>query len=210
MSETKIPVTVYSEVTPNPAVMKFVADKMLIPTGEIAEYLSLEDAKGSSTLAEALFQFPFVSGIFITRNFIAITKNETIQWDMIHGEVRSYVTEFLQTNETAVQVVPEAKTREIETEDKSEKIEVSIEPEINTDLDKMIVSLLEEYVTPAVESDGGAIHFKKFDEPSGVVTVVLKGACSGCPSSTATLKGGIESLLKNHLPEVKEVVALEG
>ncbi|MFT7611887.1 MAG: Fe-S cluster biogenesis protein NfuA [Parvicellaceae bacterium] len=210
MSETKIPVTIYSEVTPNPAVMKFVADRMLISTGEIAEYLSLEDAKGSSTLAEALFQFPFVSGIFITRNFIAITKNETIQWDMIHGEVRSYITEFLQSNETAVQVIPESKTREIETEDKSEKIEVSIEPEINTELDKTIVNLLEEYVTPAVEADGGAIHFKKFDEATGVVTVVLKGACSGCPSSTATLKGGIESLLKNHLPEVSEVVALEG
>ena len=213
--ETKIPVTVYSEVTPNPAVMKFVADKMLVPTGEIAEFLSLEEAKGSSTLAEALFQFPFVSGIFITRNFLAITKNESIGWDMIHSEVRSYITEFLQSNEVAVQVIPEAKTREFESQSddngaQSEKVEISIEPEINTELDKMIVSLLEEYVRPAVESDGGAIHFKSFNEESGQVTVVLKGACSGCPSSTATLKGGIETLLKSHLPEVNEVVALEG
>lgn len=210
MSEAKIPVTVYSEVTPNPSVMKFVADKMLVPTGEIAEYLSLSEAQGSSTLAEALFQFPFVSGIFMTRNFVAITKNNSIGWDMIHGEVRNFITEFLQTNEVVVQVIPEAKTREVEVEDQDEKIEIDIEPEINTELDKMIVTLLEEYVRPAVESDGGAIHFKKFDEESGQVTVVLKGACSGCPSSTATLKGGIETLLKSHLPEVTEVVALEG
>jgi len=216
MSEdSKIPVTVYSEVTPNPAVMKFVADRMLVPTGEIAEYLSLEETKGSSTLAESLFQFPFVSGIFISRNFLAITKNESIGWDMIHSEVRSFITEFLQSNEVAVQNIPESKTREFDSadqtgEEKAEKVAISIEPEINTELDKMIVSLLEEYVQPAVESDGGAIHFKSFNEESGQVTVVLKGACSGCPSSTATLKGGIETLLKSHLPEVTEVVALEG
>ncbi len=210
MSETKIPVTVYSEVTPNPAVMKFVADKMLIPTGEVAEYLSPEEAQGSSTLAEALFQFPFVQAIFITRNFVAITKNNTISWDLIHSEVRSYITEFLQSNEVVVQQIPDIKTREVEVADQTEKVEVSIEPEINTELDQQIVDLLEEYVRPAVESDGGAIHFKKFDEASGAVTVILKGACSGCPSSTATLKGGIETLLKSHIPSVNEVVALEG
>lgn len=210
MSELKIPVTVYSEVTPNPAVMKFVADKMLITTGEVAEYLSINSTKESSTIAEALFQFPFVEGIFVARNFIAITKNDSITWDLIHSEVRSFITEFLQTNEIVVQAIPEMSSREVESEIKGEKIEVSIEPEINTEIDKMIVSLLEEYVRPAVESDGGAIHFKSFNEESGQVTVVLKGACSGCPSSTATLKGGIETLLKSHLPEVNEVVALEG
>jgi NFU1 iron-sulfur cluster scaffold homolog, mitochondrial len=210
MNESKIPVTVYSEVTPNPAVMKFVADKMLIATGEVAEYLTIDSTKGSSTIAEALFQFPFVEGIFIARNFLAITKNETISWDLIHSEVRSFITEFLQTNEVVVQSIPQMSAREIESEIKGEKIEVSIEPEINTELDQMIVTLLEEYVRPAVESDGGAIHFKSFNEKNGQVTVVLKGACSGCPSSTATLKGGIETLLKSHLPEVNEVVALEG
>ncbi len=210
MNESKIPVTVYSEVTPNPAVMKFVADKMLIATGEVAEYLTIDSTKGSSTIAEALFQFPFVEGIFIARNFLAITKNETISWDLIHSEVRSFITEFLQTNEVVVQSIPQMSAREIESEIKGEKIEVSIEPEINTELDQMIVTLLEEYVRPAVESDGGAIHFKSFNEENGQVTVVLKGACSGCPSSTATLKGGIETLLKSHLPEVNEVVALEG
>ena len=210
MSTAKIPVTVYSEVTPNPQVMKFVADKMLLGTGESAEYLSLNDTIGSSTLAEALFQFPFVEAIFITRNFVAITKNDTINWDLIHGEVRNYIVEFLQTNEVVVQSLPNNETREFIKEGQDDKVVVSIEPEINTEQDQMIVDLLEEYVKPAVEADGGAIHFKRFDASNGIVTVVLKGACSGCPSSTATLKGGIESLLKNHLPEVSEVVALEG
>jgi NFU1 iron-sulfur cluster scaffold homolog, mitochondrial len=210
MSTTKIPVTVYSEVTPNPSVMKFVADKMLLATGESVEYLSINEATGSSSLAESLFQFPFVEAIFITRNFVAITKNDSISWDLIHGEVRNYISEFLQNNEIVVQSIPESNTREINVVDEQQKVTISIEPEINTEQDQMIVDLLEEYVRPAVESDGGAIHFKSFDASNGRVTVVLKGACSGCPSSTATLKGGIESLLKNHLPEVSEVVALEG
>ena len=124
MNESKIPVTVYSEVTPNPAVMKFVADKMLIATGEVAEYLTIDSTKGSSTIAEALFQFPFVEGIFIARNFLAITKNETISWDLIHSEVRSFITEFLQTNEVVVQSIPQMSAREIESEIKGEKIEV--------------------------------------------------------------------------------------
>ena len=161
-------------------------------------------------LAGVIFAFPFVSGVFITRNFVAITKNNTIAWDMIHSEVRMYITEFLQSNKVVVQKIPELQTREIEAESQEEKIQIDITPEINTELDKMIVTILDEYVTPAVESDGGAIHFKKFDEESGQVTVILKGACSGCPSSTATLKGGIETLLKSHFPEVQEVVALEG
>lgn len=212
MSETtKLPVTVYAEMTPNPNVMKFVADKMLIATGEIAEYLSVGATKGSSKFAEALFGFPFITGVFITRNFVAITRNESIQWEMVHLEMREFITEYLQENEVVVEVIPEAVTREIESpEAAGEKVEISIEPEINTELDKMIVTLLEEYVQPAVENDGGAIHFKSFNEDTGKVTVVLKGACSGCPSSTATLKGGIETLLKSHLPEVNEVVALEG
>ena len=159
MSTAKIPVTVYSEVTPNPSVMKFVADKMLLATGESVEYLSIDEATGSSSLAESLFQFPFVEAIFITRNFVAITKNDSISWDLIHGEVRNYVLEFLQTNEIVVQSIPETSTREINVVDEQQKVTISIEPEINTEQDQMIVDLLEEYVRPAVESDGGAIHF---------------------------------------------------
>lgn len=210
MSEaTKLPVTVYAEMTPNPNVMKFVSDRMLLPSGEVAEYLSVAETKGSSTLAEQLFAFPFVTGVFITRNFVALTRNDMVQWDMVHLEVRSFITEFLQEHEVAVQVIPAPRIQETE-EPTGEKIEITIEPEINTPKDQLIVDLLEEYVRPAVESDGGAIHFQKFNEEDGKVTVVLKGACSGCPSSTATLKGGIETLLKSHVPEVKEVVALEG
>lgn len=209
MSTTQqLPVTVYAEMTPNPNVMKFVADRMLLPTGDIAEYLSLAEAKGSSSLAEKLFSFPFITGVFITRNFVALTRNESVQWELIHLEIREFITDFLKENATVVETIPETKVRE--TEKEGEKIEIDIEPEINTDLDRKIVALLEEYVTPAVENDGGAIHFKSFNEESGKVTVVLKGACSGCPSSTATLRGGVETLLKGHVTEVTEVVALEG
>mgnify|MGYP003779395751 FL=1 len=107
-----------------------------------------------------------------------------------------------------IENVPEE--REVELTEKGNTEKVSSAPQIKTDTDKKIFELLEEFVRPAVESDGGAIDFQSFDEVTGTVTVVLKGACSGCPSSTATLKGGIESLLKTHMPEVQEVVALEG
>lgn len=208
MSEQKkIPVTVYSEMTPNPATMKFVANKMLIEDGATAEYLSLEDTKGSSKLAEELFQFPFVKGVFMARNFITITKNDRIKWDFVTNELRVFITNYLSLNPEIIQKLPEPKVKEEIKEGK--KVSEKIEPIINSDNDQAIVDLLEEYVRPAVEGDGGAIHFQSFDEETGKVTVVLKGACSGCPSSTATLKGGIETLLRNHIPQVREVVALE-
>jgi Fe-S cluster biogenesis protein NfuA len=194
-------------MTPNPATMKFVANKMLIEDGSTAEYLSLLDTKGSSKLAEELFQFPFVKGIFIARNFITITKNDRIKWDFVTNELRVFITNYLSLNAEIIQKLPEPKVKEEIKEGK--KVSEKIEPIINTDNDKAIVDLLEEYVRPAVEGDGGAIHFQSFDEETGKVTVVLKGACSGCPSSTATLKGGIETLLRNHIPQVREVVALE-
>lgn len=204
-NEKKIPVTVYAEMTPNPATMKFVANKMIIEEGETAEYLSYESTVGSSPLAEELFKFPFVTGVFIARNFITLTKNDRIKWEYVNNEIRAYITNYLSTNEKAVIKLPEPVVSETQEGDKK----VAHEPIINTDTDKMIVDLLDEYVRPAVEGDGGAIDFQSFDEESGKVTVVLKGACSGCPSSTATLKGGIENLLKNHIPTVKDVVALE-
>lgn len=202
----KYPVTVYAEMTPNPATMKFVANKMIIEEGESAEYLNLEQTKNSSPLAEELFKFPFVKSVFITRNFVAITKNDRIRWDFVTQELRVFITNFLSVNDKAVTQIP-AKPAE---KDKAESASVDSTPEIKTDTDKLIVELLEEFVRPAVESDGGAIHFKKFEPETGVVTVILKGACSGCPSSTATLKGGIHSLLRSHLPQVNDVVALEG
>ena len=204
----KRPVNIYAESTPNPATMKFVADVMLVTDGNTAEYVNQQEAKGSSRLAEALFNFPFVSGIFIASNFIAITKTDALQWEYVSEELKAFVLDWLQNNEVIIENVPAE--REVEVTQAGNKETVSSEPQITTDADKQIFELLEEFVRPAVESDGGAIDFQSFDPITGTVTVLLKGACSGCPSSTATLKGGIESLLKTHMPEVQEVVALEG
>jgi NFU1 iron-sulfur cluster scaffold homolog, mitochondrial len=198
----------YAESTPNPATMKFVADVMLVSDGNTAEYVNQQEAKGSSRLAEALFNFPFVSGVFIASNFIAITKTDALQWEYVSEELKAFVLDWLQNNEVIIENAPEE--REVEVTQEGNKETISSAPRIVTDTDKKIFELLEEFVRPAVESDGGAIDFQSFDEVTGTVTVVLKGACSGCPSSTATLKGGIESLLKTHMPEVQEVVALEG
>lgn len=201
-------ITVYAEATPNPSTMKFVTDVMLMNGGESAEFLSLEDSKGYSSMAEALFAFPFVKSVFFANNFVTITKTEAIQWDFVMNELREFVKDWVEKNDTIVEKLPESKSL-TSGEGEKEKI-ISVEPELNTETDRLIHGLLEEYVKPAVESDGGAIDFKSFDEVTGIVTVVLRGSCSGCPSSTATLKGGIESLLKTQCPEVSEVVALEG
>lgn len=201
-------VTVYAEATPNPSTMKFVTDVMLMNGGESAEFLSLDDAKGHSSMAEALFAFPFVKSVFFANNFVTVTKTEAIQWDFVMNELREFVKDWVEKNDTIVEKLPEPKSL-TSGEGEKEKI-ISVEPELNTETDRLIHGLLEEYVKPAVESDGGAIDFKSFDEVTGIVTVVLRGSCSGCPSSTATLKGGIESLLKTQCPEVSEVVALEG
>ncbi len=201
-------VTVYAEVTPNPSTMKFVSDLMLINGGGTAEFLSPQEAKGFSPLALELFNLPFVKSLFFASNFITVTKTDALEWDDIAKDVRDFIKDWLENNDVAVAKLPEA--REVETSKGEIKTVVSEKPVLETETDKLIHSLLEEYVKPAVESDGGAIDFKSFDEPTGVVTVVLRGSCSGCPSSTATLKGGIESLLKAQLPQVQEVVALEG
>jgi len=202
------PVTVYAEMTPNPATMKFVADIILVNDGENVEFLSKAETVGHSSFAEAIFNFPFVSSVFMASNFVTVTKTNAVDWNLIMQSLREFIKEWLSENEIVIEKFPESRTIEVSGENGAELI--SEEPEINTELDKIIFELLEEYVKPAVEQDGGAIFFKSFDEPSGKVTVVLKGACSGCPSSTATLKGGIETLLKSHVPEVEEVVALEG
>ncbi len=202
------PVTVYAEMTPNPATMKFVADVMLVNDGNSVEFLSKAESMGHSSFAEALFNFPFVSSVFMASNFVTITKTDSVDWNLVMQSLREFIKEWLAENENVIEKIPELRQVEVQGDDGVEII--SEEPEINTELDKIIFELLEEYVKPAVEQDGGAIFFKSFDEPSGKVTVLLKGSCSGCPSSTATLKGGIETLLKSHVPEVVEVVALEG
>ena len=203
------PVTIYAEMTPNPNTMKYVADHMLVESGVVVEFLSQKEAKGYSTFAEALFNFPFVTRVFIAQNFVTIYKNDLVEWSDVTLEMREFVKEWLMENENPVQHVPKQEVMESSIE--SPKLTTTnLAPEINTKKDQQIVDLIDEFVQPAVEQDGGAIHFQSYNEESGVVTVILKGSCSGCPSSTATLKGGVENLLKSHLPEIKEVVALNG
>lgn len=201
METQQIPITIYSEMTPNPNTMKFVANKMLVGEGIVAEYLNQNEAKESSPIAESLFVFPFVKGVFITRNFITVSKVDSIEWDDITLELRLFIAESLKKNPEVVTTLPEPK-------EKSEEVineKSTFTPTITSEIDQQIVDLLDEYVRPAVENDGGAIHFKSFEE--GIVTVILKGSCSGCPSSTATLKGGVEQLLRANVPQVKEVIA---
>ncbi len=203
----KVPVTVYAEMTPNPSTMKFVANKYLLGTGDSVEFKSMAEAKGYSPLAEALLQFPFVDGVFMAANFVTVTKTDNVGWDFITMEVRQFIKDFIENGGEVLIAMP-SKTHSIEQqeEDSVQKLELSkLEP---SDYDDAIANILDEYVRPAVENDGGAIDYLGYD--NGVVKVVLKGSCSGCPSSTATLKGGIERLLMQHIPEVTEVVAING
>lgn len=195
---SQIPITVYVEMTPNPNTMKFVANKYLLINGESVEFTSQAETKGYSPLAEELFNFPFVKAVFFAANFVTITKNESISWDFVTMELREFVKNWLAEGKDVLVMMPPVKPKQ---EDESQPAK-TYEP---SEYDDAIRDLLDEYVRPAVENDGGAIDFVGYED--GTVTVALRGSCSGCPSSTATLKGGIENLLKSHLPEVKEVVA---
>ncbi len=195
----QVPVNIYSEMTPNPSTMKFVANKYLLLTGESVEFTSSEDSKGFSPLAEELFKFPFVRGVFMASNFVTITKSDNIPWDFITMELREFIKSWIAEGKDVLIQMPVLKPVTETTDDVIKKVYSPSE------YDDAIRNLLDEYVKPAVETDGGAIEFRGFEQ--GVVTVLLKGSCAGCPSSTATLKGGIENLLKQHLPEVTEVVA---
>lgn len=193
-----VPVTVYAEMTPNPSTMKFVANKHILGVGDSAEFNSLSEAKGFSPLAEELFLLPFVKGVFISSNFVTITKTDNLSWDFITMELREFVRNWLTEGKDVLIMMPSKSP--VKTEQTITRKEYA-----PSDYDDAIRNLLDEYVRPAVESDGGAIDFRGYED--GTVTVLLRGSCAGCPSSTATLKGGIENLLKQHLPEVKEVVA---
>jgi Fe-S cluster biogenesis protein NfuA len=195
----KVPVTIYAEMTPNPTTMKFVANKYLLISGESVEFSTLSEAKGYSPLAEELFNFPFVKNVFMAANFVTITKTDSVSWDFIVMEVREFIKNWIADGKDVLIQMPAPKPVEEVNDSLEQKV---YEP---SEYDEAIISLLDEYVRPAVENDGGAIDFRSFKD--GVVTVAMRGSCAGCPSSTATLKGGIENLLKSHLPEVKEVVA---
>ena len=197
--------TIYMESTPNPEVMKFVANKIL--TEDSIELLNNKNSD-QVPLAMELFKFPFIKSIFISYNFISITKNNDIDWHEISTEVREFINNYLNKNG----FVNNFKSSEnIESELKNDDIiqHKQIDTKNLSDFEKNIVSIIDQYIQPAVAADGGSIVFKSFEE--GVVYVILKGACSGCPSSTITLKQGIENLLKQKLGnDIKEVMAYNG
>ena len=194
--------SIYAESTPNPGVMKFVANRMLVDKS--IEITQAEQAKDIS-VAKALFNFPFVKSLYLSSNFISIAKTDNVEWDMIAMQLRNFITDFL--NEEGLKNYTENITEEeiIKSEVKSEKSTEKIE---FTDKEKAIIDLLNEYIKPAVEADGGAITFNSY--VGDIVTVNLKGACSGCPSATSTLKGGIESLLNQKVDPNIVVRANEG
>ncbi len=194
----KTPLIIYAEATPNPATMKFVLNIMLIPENS-AEYLNKEAADGSP-LAAALFDFDFVKGIYITKNYITVTKREFISWSEIIPQVRAFVKEWIESGKDVITYLPAPVSSPVQ--DSAPKTVTDIQ---QIGIENQIIDILDEYVKPAVENDGGEISFLKFE--NGVVTVQLKGSCSGCPSSTVTLKSGIETMLKKMVPGVNEVVA---
>lgn len=197
----KVPVTVYAESTPNPSVMKFVANKKIVTA--LFEFTSIDEAK-PSPLATELFHFPFVKSVFIDENYVSITKYDMAEWQDINIELREFIKNYIESGKDVV--LPEA----AETLKKSsEQLDSHFE---NLDgISKEIVNILEEYVKPAVASDGGNIQFISYDENTKNVSVMLQGACSGCPSSTYTLKSGIENMLKQMLPgKVNMVEAING
>ena len=199
MSAAKIPVSLYAEATPNPNVMKFTANKMLVDT-HIYEFNNRAEAI-NSPLALELFGFPFVDSIFISNNFVSISKKEnSIEWGDIVMEMREFIRDYLVGGGLVVKENAHAK-EDIPVIQHKEELKRAF-----NEVEQKIADLLDEYVRPAVEQDGGFISLKSYE--NGIVTVSLQGACSGCPSSSQTLKGGIEGLLKKMMPnEVKEVVA---
>ena len=188
-------VSVYAEANPNPESMKFVMNVAFLPDGQSVDYPNLESAL-NSPLAQELFNFDYVSRVFIASNFVTVTKSTSIEWVKLIPELRAFLKSYVEAGGPVFTEMPVAKTEHTAGADAS--------PE-DAELSQKIIDLLENYVRPAVEQDGGNITFKSYHD--GVVTVHLQGSCSGCPSATVTLKAGIENLLKRMVPEVREVVA---
>lgn len=208
----KMPVVVYAELTPNPAAMKFVANKILLEGSIPLEFFNAADAK-SSPLVTELFKFPFVKSVFISGNFITVFKIDKIEWDDIILELREFLRVHLSEGKAIVTgKIPAQPLPSAEGEFKAapsmegQQAEGAIDHvEPKGEIEVKIVNVLEQYIRPAVEQDGGMIVFRSFKD--GIVSLTMRGACSGCPSSTSTLKGGIEALLKKFIPEVKGVVS---
>jgi NFU1 iron-sulfur cluster scaffold homolog, mitochondrial len=186
-------IDIYTEATPNPETLKFVVNKMLLDNNS-ADFQSVA-AAANAPLAMDLFGFPFVKGVFIMNNFVTITKHPETLWDDIMPSLKAFIKKYVQDGRPIVLEIVENK---------------NTEPLKGEEVISKIKEVLENYVKPAVEMDGGAIQYKEFDEEDGKLTVMLQGSCSGCPSSMITLKSGIENLMKRMVPEVKEVVADAG
>lgn len=185
----KQPITVYGETTPNPSALKFVVSRMLTKTA--VEFKNI-DQTASSPLAKELFKFPYVKEIFIDENYISVTKYDLNSWDEITLELRTFIKQYIENGGIVLDdsVVANAEKQEQIKNEEFEKLDVT---------SQQIINILEEYVKPAVAADGGNIAFESYDEASKTVKVILQGACSGCPSSTFTLKSGIENMLKSML-----------
>jgi Fe-S cluster biogenesis protein NfuA len=185
----KQPITVYGETTPNPAALKFVVSRML--TKNSVEFKNIDET-AASPLAKELFKFPYVKEVFIDENYISVTKYDVNEWQEITLEIRSFIKQFIENGGT---VLDESLLVAI-----AEKETVKTQNFDNLDItSQQIINILEEYVKPAVQADGGNIAFESYDETTKTAKVILQGACSGCPSSTFTLKSGIENMLKSML-----------
>lgn len=190
------PISIFTEGSPNPNSMKFVVNFELVPAGLSFDYAEPGDALldgKASPLAVALFGFEFVRRVFIAGNFITVTKDDATDWDDVLFEVKFFLKQYFEEKKPVfAQRTMDANTTRLE---------------VDSETVQKIKAVLDQYVRPAVESDGGAINFHSFDEPTGTVKVLLQGSCSGCPSSTLTLKAGIENLLTRLVPDVKQVEA---
>jgi Fe-S cluster biogenesis protein NfuA len=188
-------ISIYTEMTPNPETMKFVANKLLYP-GKSIDFPDAGSAS-ASPLAQELFTFPFIRSVFIASNFVTLTKTtETEDWQDMIPTIKQFLKTYLEEGKMVVNEEEVAKRKAESSNDISAD---------DNDVVKRIKELLENYVKPAVEMDGGAIQFRSFE--NGRVNLMLQGSCSGCPSSMITLKAGIEGMMKRMIPEVKEVVA---
>jgi len=193
-TQTQQPVTIYMEANPNPNSLKFATNQMLVPEGDSFDYPSIEDT-AQAPLAKILFEKEYVDRVFYMSNFVTVTKKPEYEWVEIQNEVKEVIKEFLESGKRVIDLQPKDL---FEQPNNSE----------NAELEEQIKNILEEYIKPAVEQDGGAISFHSYDKDNQKVKVLLQGSCSGCPSSTITLKAGIENLLKRMLPnDVKEVEA---
>lgn len=187
-------ISIYTEMTPNPETMKFVANKLLYP-GKSIDFPDVDSAS-PSPLATELFGFPFIKAVFIASNFVTLTKTPETEWMDVTPSIRQFLKDYLEDGKPVIN-----EDEVVEVKQESSNIVFADDD----DVVKRIKEILENYVKPAVEMDGGAIQFKSYND--GIVNLTMQGSCSGCPSSMITLRAGIEGMMKRMIPEVKEVVA---